>query len=118
MSALIAIIGLLIYIGFFAGVIWLIIIRPQKKREKAILNMQSQIKVGESILLNNGLYGKVVEIINDLFIVEMGLNKSVRVPVKKSHVAGVQAPNMTVVQETVIDKIIDDSADQEYDDED
>lgn len=79
MSALIAIIGLLIYIGFFAGVIWLIIIRPQKKREKAILNMQSQIKVGESILLNNGLYGKVVEIINDLFILKMGIDGNLRI---------------------------------------
>ncbi|OON97582.1 MAG: hypothetical protein ATN31_08010 [Candidatus Epulonipiscioides saccharophilum] len=61
--------------------------------------------------LNNGLYGKVVELINDLFILERSLSKSVRVPAKKSYVAGAQAPNMTVAKEIVIDKVIDDSAD-------
>lgn len=84
------------YMAVFFGIMWLLIIRPQRKREKEIVKMQNEIKVGQSVLLNSGEYGKVVDVVNDLFIIEFGLNKSVRIPVKKMAVAGVGEPNLTV----------------------
>ncbi|PHV72065.1 preprotein translocase subunit YajC [Sporanaerobium hydrogeniformans] len=91
--------GLMITIGYMAvffGIMWFLVIRPQKKREKEVAQMQQSIKIGDQVLLQDGIYGKVVDIINDLFIIELGLNKSVRIPVKKVAVAGVQAPNLTI----------------------
>ena len=91
--------GLLITVGYmvvFFGIMWFLIIRPQKKKEKEVAQMQDSIKVGDQVLLQSGIYGKVVDIINDLFIIELGLNKSVRIPVKKMAVAGVQAPNLAI----------------------
>ena len=85
-----------LYMAVFFGIMWFFIIRPQRKREKEIAEMQSAIKVGDYVLLNSGSYGKVVDIVNDLFIIEFGLNKGVRIPVKKIAVAGVQEPNLAV----------------------
>ncbi|OON97580.1 MAG: preprotein translocase subunit YajC [Candidatus Epulonipiscioides saccharophilum] len=113
--------GSIIYIAFIFGLMWLIMVRPQRKRERATAQMQSEIKVGQPVLLTSGIYGKVVDVINDLFIIEIGLNKSVRVPVKKSQVAGVEAPNLKIVKDSapVIDNTSANEVDEEeYDDED
>lgn len=115
-----SIMGIVLYMAFFFGIMWLLIIRPQKKRDRETQSMQDSIKVGDSVLLNTGLYGKVVDIVNDLFIIEMGLNKSVRVPVKKAAVAGVGEPNLSIAKAPVVveETYDDEDYDDEYDDED
>ena len=112
-----------LYLGFFFVIMYFLIIRPQKKRDKQVADMQSSIKVGDEVLLNTGIYGKVVDIINDLFIIELGLNKSVRIPVKQVAVAAVAAPNLTIAKasEPVDDEDEyedDEQEDGEYEDED
>lgn len=105
-----------LYLGFLFVIMYFLIIRPQKKRDKQVADMQSSIKVGDEVLLNTGIYGKVVDIINDLFIIELGLNKSVRIPVKQVAVAAVAAPNLTIAKasEPVDDE--DEYEDDEYED--
>ena len=105
-----------LYLGFFFVIMYFLIIRPQKKRDKQVADMQSSIKVGDEVLLNTGIYDKVVDIINDLFIIELGLNKSVRIPVKQVAVAAVAAPNLTIAKasEPVDDE--DEYEDDEYED--
>lgn len=102
---------LLIY-AVIIGVMWFILIRPQKKQQKQIEEMQNSVKIGDTILLNSGLYGKVVDIINDTFIVEFGLNKSVRIPVVRSTVARVAEPNLTVGKKAEL--VDDDGTEYEY----
>jgi preprotein translocase subunit YajC len=106
------------YMAVFFGIMWFLIIRPQKKREKEVVQMQNAIKVGQYVLLQSGEFGKVVDIINDLFIIEFGLNKSVRIPVKKAAVAAVQEPNLTVgkkVEPQVGTKVVEeDGVEYEY----
>ncbi|ADZ84596.1 preprotein translocase subunit YajC [Cellulosilyticum sp. ST5] len=102
---------LLIY-AVIIGVMWFILIRPQKKQQKQVEEMQNSVKIGDTILLNSGLYGKVVDIINDTFIVEFGLNKSVRIPVVRSTVARVAEPNLTVGKKA--DLVDDDGTEYEY----
>ena len=108
-----------LYLGFFFVIMYFLIIRPQKKRDKQVADMQSSIKVGDEVLLTTGIYGKVVDIINDLFIIELGLNKSVRIPVKKVAVAAVAAPNLSIAKasEPVADED-DEYEDDEYEDDD
>ncbi len=102
---------LLIY-AVIIGVMWFILIRPQKKQQKQIEEMQNSVKIGDTILLNSGLYGKVVDIINDTFIVEFGLNKSVRIPVVRSTVARVAEPNLTVGKKAEL--VDEDGTEYEY----
>lgn len=108
-----------LYLGFFFVIMYFLIIRPQKKRDKQVADMQSSIKVGDEVLLTTGIYGKVVDIINDLFIIELGLNKSVRIPVKKVAVAAVAAPNLSIAKTSEPVAADDDEyEDDEYEDDD
>ena len=102
---------LLIY-AVIIGVMWFILIRPQKKQQKQVEEMQNSIKIGDSVLMNSGLYGRVVDIINDTFIIEFGLNKSIRIPVLRSTVARVAEPNLVVGKKAEL--VDDDGVEYEY----
>ncbi len=103
-----------LYVLFLFVVMWLFFIRPQKKRDEQVRQMQNNIKTGDSVLLNCGIYGKVVDIRNDNFIIEIGMNKGVLIPVKKQVVMRVEEPNLTVSKEN---KRVDLAKEEEYDDE-
>jgi preprotein translocase subunit YajC len=49
------------FIGI-ALLFWLLIIRPASKRQKAMASMQSQLGVGDEIVLTSGIYGTVASI--------------------------------------------------------
>ena len=85
---------ILMYGAVFAG-IWFIMIRPQRRREKKMKEIQAAISVGDNIVTSGGLFGKVAEVGDDCFVVEFGTNRGVRIPVLKADVVGVRSPNMT-----------------------
>jgi len=79
-------------------VVWFLMMRPQRKREKEMAEMQSAMKVGENVLTSAGLYGKIVSIGHDSFVVEFGAEgggRGVRIPVRKSDIVGIKTPVMT-----------------------
>lgn len=90
---------LLIYGALFAFM-WFVLIRPQRKRQKETQSLQSAIKNGDSVLLSSGMYGKVVDTVNDVLIIELGTNKSVRVPVLRSGVSSIAEPDLSIVKDT------------------
>lgn len=75
-------------------------IRPQKKREKELSNIQNAIKVGDWVMTSSGFYGKVVDIADQVFVVEFGMNKGVRIPIRKSEIIGNKEPNLTITAST------------------
>lgn len=85
---------ILIYVAFFV-LIYFIAIRPSRKREKEAQQMQNAITKGDWVLLNDGMYGKVVDTVNDCLMVELGTARSVVVPVRRDQVIGKQEPNLT-----------------------
>lgn len=87
--------GIIIYIIFIVAIFYFIGVRPQKKREKKMLELQSEIKIGDWVLLDSGLYGKVTDIADQVFIVEFGTNKGVLIPVIKQRIVGKGEPNLT-----------------------
>ncbi|WZL80174.1 preprotein translocase subunit YajC [Vallitaleaceae bacterium 9-2] len=98
---------LLIYGAIFA-IFWFFIIRPQRKKQKQIDAMQNSIEVGNSVLTSGGLFGKVVDVINNVVVVEFGTNKSVRVPVQKSAIVSVTEPDMSIAKEVTEESKSDD----------
>lgn len=86
---------ILIYCVVIFGALYFFSIRPQKKREASFEKMRSSIKVGDSVLLANGMYGRVVDVTAECFIVELGINKGIRIPVVKQEVAAIREPNLT-----------------------
>ena len=86
---------LILYAAIF-GIFWFFLIRPQRKRQKETESMQNNIENGDEILTTGGLYGKVVDRVNDVYVVELGLNKTVRVHVHKSAIASKSSPDLSV----------------------
>lgn len=65
-------------------VIWLFMIRPQNKKQKEIEKARQALKTGDKIITNGGIYGKIRDVKDDSFIVEVSEN--VRIRVEKSAV--------------------------------
>ncbi len=86
---------IVLYCILLVGVMYFLSVRPNQKREKQMAEMRSSIAVGDSVITNSGLFGKVVDITYECFIVEFGMNKGVRVPVAKGEVFGKREPNLS-----------------------
>lgn len=83
----------ILWIGIFVG-FYFLMIRPQRKREKQRQEMILAIKAGDSVLTTGGLFGKVVDVGEDSFLVEFGTNRGLRVPVFKNDVLGIREPRL------------------------
>ncbi|HBF64509.1 MAG TPA: preprotein translocase subunit YajC [Clostridium sp.] len=86
---------IVLYCILLVGVMYFLSVRPNQKRETQMAEMRSSIAVGDSIVTNSGLFGKVVDITYECFIIEFGMNKGVRVPVVKGEVFGKREPNLS-----------------------
>lgn len=81
---------MVIYIVVIAGMMYFIVMRPNKKnREKKEL-MLSQVETGDSVLTSSGFYGVVIGIEDDIVIVEFGNNKNCRIPMRKEAIIEVE----------------------------
>ena len=76
-------------------VMYLLMFRPQRKREKERKEMQSNITTGDNVVTNAGLFGRIADVGEDCFIIEFGTNRGIRIPILKSEVAGIRNPKMT-----------------------
>lgn len=45
-----------------ALVFWLLVIRPQSRRQRELRDMQSSLEVGERVMLTSGVYGTLREV--------------------------------------------------------
>ena len=82
---------LLVY-AVFIGVLWYFMMRPQRKEQKRLALMLSEMAVGDTVLTNCGFYGVVIDISDDDVIVEFGNNKNCRIPMQKAAIADVEKP--------------------------
>ena len=64
--------GMLISFGVIILFMYLVMIRPQKKKEKETKNMQSSINIGDEIVTIGGIVGMVVRKGDDNVVIETG----------------------------------------------
>ncbi len=67
--------GLILPIGFLV-IMYLFLIRPQKKKEKEIKAMRENLNVGDEIITIGGIYGKVLIVKEDKITLEVGSAKT------------------------------------------
>lgn len=80
---------IVVYAVIFGG-FWFIFIRPQKKEQKRVQSMISEMEVGDSVLTTSGFYGVIIDISDDDVIVEFGSNRNCRIPMQKAAIAQVE----------------------------
>ena len=54
------------------GVMWFLLMRPQKKEQKRIQQMLASMEVGDTALTTSGFYGVIIDITDEDVIVEFG----------------------------------------------
>lgn len=85
-------VGMLLIYAVLIGAMWFFFMRPQKKEQKRIAAMLSQLETGDCVLTTSGFYGIVIDITDDTVIVEFGNNKNCRIPMEKSAISRVEKP--------------------------
>ncbi len=58
------------------GIMYVLLIRPQKKKEKAINAMRSAVKAGDDIITIGGIIGKVTRVKDDSLTIQIGADKT------------------------------------------
>ena len=70
--------------------LYFLLIRPQKKRQKAMQNMLDAMQVGDKVVTAGGIIGKVVSIKEDNVIIETGqLPDKAKIKFEKSAISKV-----------------------------
>ena len=82
---------ILLYAVIIGGFYW-ILMRPQKKEQKRVAAMISELEVGDTVLTTSGFYGVIIDISDDDVIVEFGSNRNCRIPMQKAAIAQVEKP--------------------------
>ena len=82
---------ILFYVVLIAGM-WFLLMRPQKKEQKRIQLMLSEMQVGDTVLTTSGFYGVLIDVGEQDVIVEFGSNKNCRIPMQKSAIMQVEKP--------------------------
>ena len=62
-----------------ALVFWLLVIRPQSRRQRELRDMQSSLEVGERVMLTSGIYGTLREVGDETVAVEIADGVSITV---------------------------------------
>jgi preprotein translocase subunit YajC len=68
---------LLIIVAF--AFLWLVLVRPQKKRQVAQQRMLDEVKVGDEVVTAGGIYGEITEDVGEDVMVRIAPNLEVRV---------------------------------------
>ena len=72
------------------GIMYFLMIRPQKKEQKRLQAMLNDMEVGDSVVTTGGFYGVVIDMTDEDVIVEFGNNKNCRIPMRKQAIAEVE----------------------------
>ncbi|GHU92405.1 hypothetical protein FACS1894155_12570 [Bacteroidia bacterium] len=75
--------GIIMIVLLFA-VMYFLMIRPQQKKQKEIQKMRENLQVGDRVITSGGIYGKIKDVNDTSFNIEIADN--VRVKVDKASV--------------------------------
>ncbi len=69
------------------GIFWLLIIRPQQKKQKKHLERVAALKPGDKVVTSGGIFGTVMGVLNDR--IELKIAANVKIEVTKGSVGAI-----------------------------
>lgn len=81
---------MIVWMVVIFGMMYFLMIRPQKKEQKRLQAMLNSLEVGDSIVTTGGFYGVVIDMTEEDVIVEFGNNKNCRIPMRRQAIAEVE----------------------------
>lgn len=79
------VIGQLVVLGLIFVIFYFLLIRPQQKQQKKLLDMRASLKKGDRIITTGGIYGVIISITDE--IVSLQIADKVKIDVAKSSIA-------------------------------
>ena len=72
------------------GILYLLIIRPQKKKQKEAQNMLENLKINDIVITNGGMIGKIVNIKKEknLIVLRVDETTNTKIEFQKNAIAG------------------------------
>ncbi len=61
------------------AIVYFMMIRPQRKRQKEIDNFRKGLQPGQEVVTSGGIYGKIKEINDNIVVLEVAHNVNIRV---------------------------------------
>jgi preprotein translocase subunit YajC len=78
--------GIIFFLIAIFGLMYLLMIRPQRKRQKEMQKMVEELKRGDEVITNSGIYGTIDSVEETSFVLK--LEDGARMRVVKNAVAG------------------------------
>ena len=88
-------VGAIVWMVVLFGIMYFLMLRPQKKEQKRLQAMLNDMEVGDSIVTTGGFYGVIIDMTEEDVIVEFGNNKNCRIPMRKRAIAEVEKAGST-----------------------
>jgi len=82
----------LLLLALIFVVFYFFMIRPQNKKQKDIQKARAALKSGDRVITSGGIYGKIREVKEDSFIIEISDNVRIRVEKTAVFAAGNEGP--------------------------
>ena len=80
----------IVWLVVLFGIMYFLMVRPQKKEQKRIQAMLNDMAVGDTVVTTGGFYGVIIDMTDEDVIVEFGNNKNCRIPMRKQAIAEVE----------------------------
>ena len=78
-------VGMMLPLAMFAAIFFFMILRPQKKKQKAHEEMLASISRGSTVITAGGFFGVVRDVLDDSYIIE--LDEGVKARILKSSIS-------------------------------
>ena len=69
----------LLFLVGIALIFWLLLVRPQARRQRELASMQSSLVVGDEVMLTSGVFGTVRDLDDEVVHVEVATGVTLRV---------------------------------------
>ncbi len=83
--------GFLIPLGLMFAIMYFMVIMPQQRQRKKVQAMLAQLKSGDKVITNGGIYGTVNGIDGDSVILKISSEPQVKIRIARAAIAQVEA---------------------------
>ena len=83
--------GFLIPLGLMFAIMYFMVIMPQQRQRKKVQAMLAELKAGDKVITNGGIYGTVNGIDGDSVILKISAEPQVKIRIARAAIAQVEA---------------------------
>lgn len=76
--------GMLLVMGLMFAAMWFLLIAPQRKKQKELQKMITELKSGDEVMTAGGIFGTITNVKDDRFVIKV--SDGAKIEVAKSYI--------------------------------